>query len=163
MQGFDDRVGAFDVAIGVTSAIASGLAYTFVRRLKAEDHELVIIFYFPLITIPVVFPFMIHHWVTPSFSDFLILCVIGAFTQAAQVFLTRGYQAQKAADIGLVNYLGVIYATFFGWFLFSEAIPWMGYVGMWVILMCVSFGQLAGRGIPRRLMEKVRAKKRGSS
>ncbi len=143
IQGFDPRVASWQALIGVISALASGLAYTFVRRLSSTDHELVIIFYFPLITIPVMLPFVISNWVTPSFSDWMFLLLIGVFTQFGQLYLTRGYSLRKAADIGLINYVGVLYAVVMGWVLFKEAIPWMAFLGIVLILTCITAGRFA--------------------
>lgn len=149
IQGFDPRVGMWPAIIGVVSALASGLAYTFVRKLRTTDHELVIIFYFPLITIPVMLPFVIENWVTPGLIDLFWLALIGVFTQGGQLYLTRGYSLHKAADVGLVNYVGVIYAVIFGWFIFGESLPWTVVVGMAVILMSITAGRIWGQSLSR--------------
>lgn len=145
IQGFDPRVDAWQASIGVISALASGLAYTFVRRLRSTDHELVIIFYFPMITIPVMLPLVIENWVTPNFWDAGLLLVIGVFTQLGQLYLTRGYGLRKAADVGLVNYMGVIYAVLMGWIFFGETIPWMAFFGIVLIMACITAGRIWGR------------------
>lgn len=144
IQGFDPRVEAWQAMVGVLSALASGLAYTFVRRLSQTDHELVIIFYFPLITIPVMLPFVVQNWITPSFSDVFFLLLIGIFTQGGQLYLTRGYALRKAADIGLINYMGVIYAVLMGWIIFGESLPWEAFAGMVMILACITAGRFFG-------------------
>jgi len=142
IQGFDPRVDAVTALIGVLSAMASGLAYTFVRRLKDTDHELVIIFYFPMITLPVLFPFLLAHWTTPGLQDIFFLLLIGVATQGGQIFLTRAYALRKAADIGLVNYIGVLYAVLMGWAFFGEAIGPVALLGIVLILVSISGGQL---------------------
>lgn len=53
IQGFDHRVGMLDVSLGIGSAIFSALAYNTIRRLKASEHPLVIVFYFPLVALPI--------------------------------------------------------------------------------------------------------------
>lgn len=145
IQGFDPRVDVVQAFIGMVSALASGLAYTFVRRLRSTDHELVIIFYFPVITIPIMLPFVIENWVTPSLWDAGLLLLIGIFTQLGQLYLTRGYSLRKAADVGLVNYMGVIYAVMMGWIFFGETIPWMAFLGIVLIMACITAGRFWGQ------------------
>ncbi len=51
--GFDPRVSLTFTLIGIVASILAGLAYNFVRMLSTTEHPLVIIFYFPLVTIPI--------------------------------------------------------------------------------------------------------------
>lgn len=145
IQGFDARVEPWLALLGVASAVAAGLAYTFVRRLRTTDHELVIIFYFPLVTIPVMLPFVIQNWVMPNLWEAFLLLLIGIFTQLGQIYLTRGYSLQKAANIGLVNYAGVIYAMVIGLLIFGETIPLMAALGMALIVLCIMAGRIWGQ------------------
>lgn len=145
IQGFDARVEPWLAVVGVISALASGLAYTFVRRLRTTDHELVIIFYFPLVTIPAMLPMVVQNWVTPNLLDIGLLLLVGIFTQLGQIYLTRGYSLQKAANIGLVNYAGVVYAVVIGFFVFGETIPWMAALGMALIVLCILAGRIWGQ------------------
>lgn len=141
VKGFDPRVAGFDLVVGVAAALFSALAYNIVRRLKSTDHELVVVFYFPIITLPLVGPVAIYHWVWPQgFKDWLIILGIGVGTQIAQVYMTRAYQAEPAHRVSLINYLGLLLALAMGWFGFSETIPWLSILGMVIILASVWMG-----------------------
>ena len=50
IEGFDPRIDALFLGIGIVSALFSGLAYNVIRKLKNTEHPLVIVFYFPLVT-----------------------------------------------------------------------------------------------------------------
>ena len=52
IQGFDSRISLGQMLLGLGSAFCTSLAYNFVRKLKSTEHPLVIIFYFPLVTLP---------------------------------------------------------------------------------------------------------------
>ena len=58
IQGFDSSASQFSVGIGLLAAVGSALAYNCVRKLKDTEHEMVIILYFPMITTPMIFPFV---------------------------------------------------------------------------------------------------------
>lgn len=128
---------SWPVVAGVGGALASGFAYNFVRKLKGSDHELVIVFYFPLVTVPLTLPFVWYYWVMPEGWDWLILLIIGVFTQMAQVFMTRALQREVLAKVSLYNYLGVLYSIFVGWIFFAESLSLLASVGIGVITLCL--------------------------
>lgn len=140
VKGVDPRVSFLSLFVGIAAALFSALAYNFVRMLKDSDHALVVVFYFPLTTIPLVGPFAISHWVWPQGWDWLMVLVIGVGTQIAQVYMTKAYQAEPASRISLINYIGLLFAIGIGWFGFAEAIPYLSMVGMAVILTSVLLG-----------------------
>ena len=145
IKGFDHRVSAFDLIIGITAAAFSGLAYNFIRKLKDYDHPLIVVFYFPMVTIPIVSIYAIPRWVMPNFIEFLILIGIGLSTTAAQYCMTKAYQLEKAANISNFNYLGIIYAILIGFLIFNESIGILGFLGMALIIFGVIMGSRFGR------------------
>lgn len=145
IKGFDHRVSAFDLIIGITAAVFSGLAYNFIRKLKDYDHPLIVVFYFPMVTIPIVSIYAIPRWVMPNFIEFLILIGIGLSTTAAQYCMTKAYQLEKAANISNFNYLGIIYAILIGFLIFNESIGILGFLGMTLIIFGVIMGSRYGR------------------
>ena len=140
IKGFDPRITVTELAIGVAAAVGSALAYNFIRKLKDFDHPLVVVFYFPLVTVPIIGTYTVFHWVSPNLKDWIILILIGLATTVAQIFMTRGYQMEKAANVSNFNYLGTVYAIFLGYFIFSETIGVLGFVGIFLILFGVIMG-----------------------
>ncbi len=133
IKGFDPRILPFDVVIGVSAAICSGFAYNFIRKLKESDHPLVVVLYFPLVTVPIVGTYTMMHWVQPQPIEWLILLTVGIATTFAQIFMTKAYQLERAANVSNFNYLGSVYALVVGYFIFGESIGLLGMVGMVVI------------------------------
>jgi drug/metabolite transporter (DMT)-like permease len=113
--------------------------------LKDYDHPLVVVLYFPLVTVPVVGPFTYLTWVMPEPLDWLILIIIGIAVTAAQIYMTRAYQADKAANISNYNYLGSVYAIVLGWALFGEMMGTLSLVGIALIIAGVVLGSRYGR------------------
>jgi drug/metabolite transporter (DMT)-like permease len=134
IKGFDTRVAVPDLLIGVTAAVFSGLAYNFIRKLKTSDDPLVVVFYFPLVTVPIVGSYTAANWVNPSPAEWGVLVLVGLATTVAQVFMTRAYQLERAADVSNFNYLGSVYAIGIGLFVFGESIGLLGLVGIALIV-----------------------------
>ena len=137
VQGFDTRIDPVYLFIGIGASIFSGLAFNFIRKLKTSEHPLVIIFYFPLITMPVTGVISTMNWVAPKGTDWLFLLLVGVLTQIAQYFMTRSYQAEEINKVVGLRYLSIVFALFFGWFMFDENYNWIAYVGMGVAVLGV--------------------------
>ena len=137
LKGFDFRISTLDITIGLGAAFFAGIAYNMIAKSKGKDHPLVIIFYFPLLTIPFVGIYSIFHWVTPIGTDWIVLLLIGIFTQVAQYYMTLSYQSANLAKVASLNYLGVVYALLFGYFLFGETFDLMSFVCIAIILLGV--------------------------
>jgi len=140
VKGFDPRIAPLDLAVGVAAAVCSGLAYCFVRLLKNTDHPLVVVFYFPVVTVPVVGLYTLFHWTTPQPLEWLILIGVGVMTTIAQIFLTKAYHAERAANISNFSYLGVVYAIMIGYIAFGESLSVMAMLGMALIIGGVTIG-----------------------
>ncbi len=137
VKGFDARVSLPDLAIGVSASIFAALAYNYVRKLKDYDHPLVVVFYFPLVTVPIVGSYTIFHWVTPNWTELAILIGVGLTTTAAQVYLTKAYQVDRASNISIFNYLGTVYAIILGYLIFDESVRPLAVVGFLLIIAAV--------------------------
>lgn len=135
VQGFDPRVDLLYASIGIISALFSGLAYNVIRKLKNTEHPLVIIFYFPLVTLPIASVIVLFNWVNPVGWDWAILLWIGICTQAAQYFLTLAYQNSNVSKVSSLTYLGMIYALFFGYIFFEETFTLGSYIGMGLVVL----------------------------
>ena len=137
IKGFDQRVTPIDLMIGIGAAFFAGLAYNVIRLLKDSDHALVIVFYFPLVTVPIIGAYTLFHWVTPNLIEWLILIGIGLVVTAAQILMTRAYQLEKAANVSNYNYLQIVLALFFGYVIFGELIGPLGLAGIALIVFGV--------------------------
>lgn len=137
LKGFDLRLSTLDVAIGLAAAFFAGLAYNMISRSKGSEHPLVVIFYFPLLTIPVVGILSIFDWKTPIGIDWFYLLLIGICTQIAQYYMTLSYQTANLAKVASLNYLGVIYALGFGYIFFQETFNAMSFLAILIILVGV--------------------------
>ena len=108
--------------IGLGGALLTALAYVSVRQLSVREHPLVIVFYFPLVSVPATLPFLMNQWVMPTGSDWMWLLGVGLLTQLGQVWLTEGLAALPAARATSINYVQVVFATLWGVLIFAEPV-----------------------------------------
>ena len=85
------------------------------------------------------------EWVTPVGSQWLVLILIGVFTQVAQYFMTLAYQGDRASNISNLNYLGIVYALGIGALVWNESVEPMALVGMIVITTSAILSTRFGR------------------
>ena len=138
IQGWDTRVDPLSVVVGIVGAFFAGFAYNCVKRLKTTEHPLVIVLYFPLVTIPVTGLYLLNSWVMPSLYEWAILIGIGVATQFAQYFLTKAYQTDAISKIASIQYVGIVFAILLGWIFFDETYTWVSGSGIIVLAVGVS-------------------------
>ena len=128
------------VLLGLAGALCTALAYVCVRRLSVTEHPLVIIFYFPLVSIPISLPGVIQQGVVPSGLDWLWLLGVGVLTQLGQIWVTRGLSCLPAARATSLNYVQVVFAATWGWIWFHETVNVLTLFGAALVLMasCIS-------------------------
>lgn len=145
IKGFDPRVEWIMVAMGVGAAMCAAFAYNMIRLIGPSEHPLVIILYFPLITFLLVGPYTAMHWIPPTPKEWLILLAVGITTQIAQIFMTKAFQGEKAADFVHFYYLGIVFAAGLGWLIFGESLNFLSGAGILVIV----FALVLSHYIPR--------------
>lgn len=153
IEGLDASADSFYVWLGVLSAVFSGLAYNFIRRLNIREHPLVIVFYFPLVALPISGIYSIFNWVQPEGWDWGILLMVGVLTQLGQYYMTMSYQAEEISKVANLNYIGIIYALSLGFILFDEHFELATYVGMGLVLVGVVLNVRYKNRLSRREIE----------
>lgn len=130
IQGFDPRISMLYLALGITASLSSGLAHNFIRKMNTSENPLVIVFYFPLVTLPVTGILCLFDWEMPRGNDWLILLTVGVLTQIAQILMTKAIQYEELSKIASLRYISIIYALIYGFLFFDETFNLMTYVGM---------------------------------
>jgi drug/metabolite transporter (DMT)-like permease len=122
------------VLIAVAGAFCTALAYVSVRSLARSEHPLVIVFYFPLVAVPLSLPLVLLNPVWPTPLELLWLLGVGVFTQLGQVFLTSSLVALPAARATAISYVQVAFAGIWGWLLFGELVDGWTVAGAALVL-----------------------------
>jgi len=122
-ENFGVAHSAFDswaVGAAVLGAFGSAVAYVLVRKLNETEDSSVIIFYFPLIALPLSLVLLGNDFVWPTGWSWLLLLLVGVFTQIGQIGLTKAMQTETASKATAFSYLQVVFAAVLGWLFFSE-------------------------------------------
>ena len=126
------------VLLGVLSALLSGIAYNAIVKCQNTDHPITVVMYFPLIATPIMLLYVVFiEFVLPVGIEWLLVLIIGVFTQIAQIFMTKAFHSENTATVTPFKYFGSIYAFFIGLFLFGEVISFYGIVAIILILVGV--------------------------
>ena len=123
------------VSIALLGALMTSLAYICVRKLSAKESPLVIIYYFPLVSIPLSLPLIINNFVLPTGIDWIWIMGIGFFTQIGQLCITEGLRLIPAGQATSLNYTQVIFASIAGFFIFQETLTTQFYLGGLCVLI----------------------------
>lgn len=134
IQGFDARIEFIHLIMGIATSFFMGLAYNFIRKLKTSEHPLVIIFYFPLVMLPISGIWSGFVWEMPQGVDWFYLLMVGVLTQIAQFFMTKSYQTEELGVVSIVNYVGIVFSLSFGWVFFDEIFNVLTFVGMGLVV-----------------------------
>lgn len=125
-----------NAVLALGSGFFAALAYLYVRKLRASEHALSIVFWFA--TFSVAFTFIPAMPTLPTaLSDpvvTLALVGIGVGAGAGQVGLTFAFHKANAAWISAFSYLTVIVATIYGYTIFGETLNSRDLLGCTLII-----------------------------
>lgn len=124
----------FPVTVALAGAFGSSVAYVIVRRLSRTEDASVIIFYFPLVALPLSVLFLGDDFVMPDGTSLMILLAVGLCTQAGQMGLTHAMRHESAGKAAAYSYIQVVFAVILGWAVFSEVpSPWTWIGGILIV------------------------------
>lgn len=134
MQGFDFRISLWHMMLGLSASFTMGVAYNCVRKLGRTEHPLVIIFYFPLICLPLTGVWSVIYWVQPIGMEWFWIVLLGITTQFGQYFMTKSYQVAAISKVAIINYTEVVFAIIIGLVFFAENFNLLTYAGMVLVI-----------------------------
>ena len=127
-----------NLIIAITGAFLTGFAYVIVRMASnMKESPYVIMFYFPLFTVPMSFPFAYDLWIYPSIDNWIVLLLVGICTQLGQTFLTFGYKLLPASKAAPTSYIQVPFSVLAGSVIFYENISYNFILGSIVIFFAL--------------------------
>jgi drug/metabolite transporter (DMT)-like permease len=153
IERVDDRISPVYLALGILSALCSGMAYNLVRSLRGREHPLTVVLHFQGVGAVIGAISLFFAWKTPVGWDWLWLFCVGVFSQLGQMFLTNALQREKVAGVAIVNYTGLVYAVTVGWLIFGETQGPLAIAGMLLVVLGVLLSVVYSRRQERRLEE----------
>ena len=137
-------------SVGLVSAVLSGLAYVWVRKLRVTDRPETIVLYFSgtvsLLSLPVA---LWQGWVWPSWWQFAGLLGLGLFSLSGQLCLSWSYRLGRASLVSPLLYVSVLISMVVGlvvWGEWPEAPALLG--AALLLISSVAIGWIAGHRQP---------------
>lgn len=128
-SGSTNELPVFSVVLALCGALGSSIAYVIVRKLSQTEDSSVIIFYFPLVALPISSVLIWNNFVWPSLFLTMILILIGIFTQIGQYGLTKAMQTQAAGKASAYSYVQIVFSALLGVWIFNEIPSIWTYIG----------------------------------
>lgn len=121
--------------MAIVGAASAGLVMVIIRKLTRVDPPSTILAYQAIgvgliMTIPAYM-----QWVTPTATEWLLLVFIGVVSYFAQKANILAYSYGEASLLASLDYVRLLYATVFGWLLFSELPGTSTWVGAAIIII----------------------------
>lgn len=123
LGGIGDEMAAREV-LGVTvvlgSAVFAALAQVFVRKLVRTERTPAIVFYFSVTASTMSLATLPFGWVVPAAGDAALLILAGLLGGVGQIFLTESYREADASLVAPFEYVSILFALAFGYWIFAE-------------------------------------------
>ena len=123
-SGAIDPVALIAVAAALTFAVANIL----IRLMSTTEPPNRILFYYHIGGILILTGPALWVWQMPEGVEWGMLALIGVLTTLAMICFVRAYSVGEANAVGPIEYIRLIYAGLFGYFIFSEI------VDIWTLL-----------------------------
>lgn len=120
--------------LGVIAALTAGVAYTMIRVLGDKENFFTIILSFTGIATITMFPSMFIHTEGLTLINLTYLILAGLCFTLGQLFLTLAYKNAPASEISMYDYVGLLFAAFYGIILFKEVPDLLSIIGYIVII-----------------------------
>ncbi|MCD4655716.1 DMT family transporter [bacterium] len=121
-------------AVGLFSAVVSGLAYVVVKKLSSDHHAPQIVLAFVGMATILSVPFLIPVFTWPSTLDWFIFAAIGISSSIAQLFMTKAYALGSPTPVSIAGYSVVLVSALFGYLFLGEIQDQQAIIGSVIVL-----------------------------
>ena len=123
--------------IGIASSLLASMAFVTVRALTQTEPPERIVFYFCLIGSALSVIPMFWVWRPYHLQELLFLIGAGILANVSQIFMSHAYRLAPAGQIAPVNYMAIIFAGVWGFFLWQETPDFYSLFGFGLILLAI--------------------------
>lgn len=134
LKGFDAEMSSYGLLLIFISAIFSGLVYIVISKIGKDDHPVVIVNYFMVISAFVGGILSIGNWTNPIGIDWILLMGLGVFGYFGQLYMTKAFQSASTNLVAPLKYVEVIFTILFGVALFGEIYTFWSLLGIALII-----------------------------
>lgn len=113
---------------------AAGIVMVIIRKLAQTDTPKTILTYQAVVVGIVVAIPALYYWKSPTMNEWLLLVGIGVISYGAQMLNVYAYKWGEASLLASVDYVRLLYSTFFGYLLFSQVPGPYTWIGSGIII-----------------------------
>ena len=145
-------------ALAIIGAASAGLVMVIIRKLTRVDPPTTILAYQAIgVGLIMAIPATLQ-WVTPTLEEWLLLAGIGVVSYFAQKANILAYSYGEASLLASLDYIRLLYATVFGWMLFSELPGTSTWIGAAIIIIASIYTVYRERQRKQRLASHPEAR-----
>ncbi len=108
------------VAIGLTAAFLVALLSIMIKDLNRTDRPLAIVFWFSLLSSPMVGAFLPFTMTAHDAESWWLLLALGITGAIGQILLTLALRYGAVSAVIVMDYSGLIWATLYGWLVWDQ-------------------------------------------
>ena len=122
---------------GLVGALFGGLTSNLTRKIRHQEHPLVVAIYSYIVTIPMIGAYLLHNFVALQAQDVIMLSMISVLNYMAHYYTIKAYQQGPIATVSATSYITVAYALLFGYLFLGEALPYLKLLGLGLVVLGV--------------------------
>lgn len=117
--------------IAILGAVCSAAVYTTIRRLALSGlhSQLEIVFFFMAPATIVGAVYMGTDFVMPTAYMWLLILLLSIVSLMGQIFMTSAFSNTSPVLVSFVQYIGIVFNTFWGFTIFGEVLTWLSVIG----------------------------------
>ena len=116
---------------------AIGIAVTIIliKVLSATERSETVVAYSYAFLLPISFIAALFVWQWPTWEEFGLLAMVGLFVTIAQLYTVKAFSKAELTAILPLDFIRLIFATLFGYYLFGEPIDEWVWIGASIVLI----------------------------
>lgn len=119
---------------GLASAVIYAVYQIMTRSLSGADHTMTTFFYTASVGAVVMAAAMPFFWVTPTWTDALLMLLPGIFGGTGHLLLIMAFARSEASLLAPFFYTVIVWATLLGWAVFGEVPDIFTFVGAGLVV-----------------------------
>ncbi len=135
------RPGVIDISIGIQMTLSSSFIWAVViiitKKLTRDDSAITILTYQYTIMSVLCFFIVIFFWQTPSMINLIYLFLAALSGSILHIALNTAYKLVDVSAIQPLSFVGLIFASFYGYFVFNEKPDIYTWIGALIIFIGV--------------------------
>ncbi|MFD1016776.1 DMT family transporter [Winogradskyella rapida] len=145
LKGFDNNMQVEGIIYALVSALFSGLIFIIIRKIGNQDHPVVVVNYFMIISAVIGGLLAVSSWKNPVGLEWLILMSLGVFGYFAQLYMTKAMQVGETNQVAPLKYLEVIFTMIIGLIWFGETYTIWSLIGILLIVLGLTLNVVTKR------------------